>query len=385
MPTTRATYAQWVRSAVKRLSSTDGRAISLFDSSVAEPVEILRELIERNFQAPITSRYQSVFTESNPYVVEALASRYRIPAENILCTTGATGAISLLYRTLLNPGDHIVVETPGFDIFSDIAASLGVDVGTFERRPPEYRIDAEAVATSLRPNSRLIVLSNLHNPSGMRADDDALISLGEIAAAHGAKVIVDEVYRDYVDIGARASAASMLHPNLISVSSLTKIYGLSALRCGWIAASSEILEIARSVSDKFEFGVSKLAHAIAALVLESRESFDEFTRRIVDDARPLMEDYFNYLESEGLIDGQLPEFGCICFPRVVGVKDTSALSDWLAARHGVIVTPGEYFGAAGYLRIGFGHEPDELKAGLSRFSEGLRAYREMQTKRASAR
>ncbi|HZD53580.1 MAG TPA: pyridoxal phosphate-dependent aminotransferase, partial [Woeseiaceae bacterium] len=316
-----------------------------------------------------------VFVNGNPFVVETLATRYRVPEEHVLCTTGATSALSLVYRAYLSPGDHILVETPGFDLFADIARSLGAEVEFFRRAAARFRIDPEDVAARLKPNTRLVVLTNLHNPSGMLLDDDELDSLAAAVAGRGVKLVVDEVYGDYADRAARPGSAARLSADFIAISSLTKIYGLSTLRCGWVLAEPEVLAPVRRVSDHFEFGVSKLAHAVAALILEDSGPFDRNARAVLTAARPVIERFFREWRDTGLVEGELPPFGCISFPKLVGIDDTLEFSAWLADRFGVIVAPGEFFGAPGHVRIGHAHSPDILERGLSQLGQGLMAYR----------
>jgi aspartate/methionine/tyrosine aminotransferase len=369
-------YAQWVRRAIRGAVAERGSATALFDSSVEEPTELLRRTIEAGFGTPITSRYQSVFVNGNPFVVEILASRYGVPKEQILCTTGATGALSLLYRTFLAAGDHILVETPGFDLFADIGRALGVEVEYFHRTGSRFTIDPGEIASRLRPKTRLVVLTNLHNPSGMVLGDQELLTLAKVIDGHGAKAIVDEVYGDYADRSARPGSAVRLSHNFIGISSLTKIYGLSTLRCGWIVAHPDVLAPVRAFSEQFEFGVSKLSHAVAAMILEDSAAFDANTERVLAAARPVIERFYSEWRSDGLIEGELPEYGCISFPRLTGIDDTQTFSAWLADRSGVIVAPGEFFGAPGHVRIGHAHPPDDLECGLSRLSDGLRAWRD---------
>ena len=368
-------YVQWVRRAVARASSSHEDAGMLFASSVEEPIELLRRTVAAGFAEPVTSRYKSVFVAGNPFVMEHLARRYEAPIDSILPTTGATGALSLLYRSFLAPGDHVLVESPGFDLFADIAHALRAHVDCFGRRGERFTIDLDEIEDRIQSNTRLIVLSNLHNPSGMLIDDDVLRAVAGLAERHGVKVIVDEVYGDYADEAVRPQRASQLSPTLISVSSLTKIYGLSTLRCGWIVAQPEVLAPVRALNDQFEFGVSKLAHAVAALVMDDGASFDAYWRGVIAAARPVMQGHFDGWAERGLVEGLMPEFGCIMFPRLLGIADTKGFSSWLADRHGVIVVPGELFGSPGRIRIGFAQDPEELDRALSGLGAGLREYR----------
>lgn len=369
-------YARWVRRAIGRIRSSQGRIVTLFDSSVPEPVDLLRDTITAGFSTPITSRYTSAFVDGNPYVIDMLASRYGVPRGHILCTTGATGALSLIYRALLKSGDRVLVERPGFDLFHGIARSYGYGVDYFSRTGARFTVDPEDVAGHIRPETRLVVLSNLHNPSGMALEENALEALVAIAEAKDIHIVVDEVYGDYADATARPRAAAQISPRLISVNSLTKIYGLSTLRCGWIVAAPDVLAPIRWLSEEIEFGVSNLAHAVAALVLERSGEFTAYSNAILSRCRPIIEACYDRWRSEGLIEGELPEFGCVSFPRLTGIEDTEAFSTWLAERCGVIVAPGEFFGAPGHIRIGHAQLPGNLEQGLDGLTDGLKVYRD---------
>ena len=368
-------YARWIRRELGRVRSAKGRIITLFDSSVPEPVDLLRATITAGFSTPITSRYTSAFVDGNPYVIETLAARYQVPREHVLCTTGATGALSLIYRALMKRGDRVLVERPGFDLFHGIARTYGYAVDCFERRGPAYRIDPEEVAARIRPETRLVVISNLHNPSGMAVDEAVLEALAAIAELNDIYIVVDEVYGDYADAAVRPRAAAQISPRLISVNSLTKIYGLSTLRCGWIVAAPTPLAPIRALSEEVEFGVSNLAHAVAALVLEHGREFTDYSNAIIGGCRPIIEGYWKGWLDDELIEGELPDFGCVCFPKLAGIGDTQAFSTWLADRSGVIVAPGEFFGAPGHIRVGFAQLPGQLEEGLERLTEGLKADR----------
>jgi aspartate/methionine/tyrosine aminotransferase len=375
-PWARESYSHWVRRVIRAVRSERNLLVGLFDSSVPEPVDQLRRIIADGFGETITSRYTSAFTSGNPYVVGELARRYAVPADRIVCTTGATGALSLIYRALLAPGDRVLVENPGFDLFHKIAETHGFGVDRFERRGDNFAIDLAALAAAITPRTRLIVLSNLHNPSGMALSPETLTAIAALAEARGIHVIVDEVYGDYIEPALRPPPAVRLSPALISVSSLTKSHGLSTLRCGWIVAAPEPIARIRGLAEEIDFGVSNLSHAVAALVLEHPDIFENYRAGIMRRARPIMESYHAHWREQGLVAGALPPFGCIAFPRLVGIDDTVRFSEWLAERCGVVVAPGEYFGAAGHVRIGFARAPADVDYGLQALTDGLIRYRD---------
>jgi aspartate/methionine/tyrosine aminotransferase len=368
------TYAQWVRSAIINAKKATTDTYSLFGSSVGEPTALLKELIADGFGDTITSAYQSVFFGGNPVVRATLAQQYGVDEGQVLCTTGATGALSLICRSLLHPGDHVLVETPGFDIFGDLAKQQLCRIDYVERKGPDFQLDLAQVKKSITDRTKMIILSNLHNPSGVALDHDSLDQLAGLAEKNGILVVVDEVYAGYARSDPRFRPAATISANFISLSSLTKSLGLNTLRCGWIVGDDRWLAPLKIEAEKFEFGMSKLSHAVAALVMQNRERFDAYSDDIMAYARPIMSYYHYRWQCKGLITGDLPDYGCITFLRLCFIDDTLHFTNWLASRYGVYVVPGEYFGAPGYVRIGFALEPSVLDKSLSLFEQGITEY-----------
>ena len=366
-------YTAWARAAIAELIASHGQSLSLFESSVPEPTHLLARTLEQAFGHGFTSRYASAFVRGNPYVVRQLQRHYEVAADAVLCTTGASSSLSLIFRALLKPGDRVLVENPAFDLFAALARSARVEVDHFERPAPAFALEPAEVAAAMHPRTKLVVCSNLHNPSGALADAAALREVGAIARQRGALVVVDEVYGDYAGIDFRAAA--QLGDHFISVSSLTKNYGLSTLRCGWAIGHPDVLEPVRTVYEESEFGVSKLAHSVAAFVLEEPAPYQRYWQEMLAASRPLMQSYRAQWVADGLVEGELPAHGCMYFPRLVGIDDTKGFSKDLSRMHGVHVAPGDYFGAPGHIRIGFAQPADRLQDALNRLTMALRARR----------
>lgn len=376
-------FAHWVRDMLTLMRSGAPGMVPLFESSVPEPVDMLGDVIRNAFRDGFPDSYKSVFMRNNPDVSEHLAARYGVPEESILCTTGATTAVSMIYTALLSPGDRILVEAPGFDIFANMARDVGVEADFFRREAPGFGISVEGVLEALRPDTRMVVLTNLHNPSGAYVSDETLAALARALEERGVLMLLDEVYRDYLG-SAGPGLDPRQHENVLRVSSLTKIFGLSTLRCGWIIAGQRLLRRMRDYSERADFNVSRLAHCVAAEVLARAEMFDAWRNDMMATARPIAAAALEDMAGQGLIRTGVPLLGCTCFPQLTGVEDTRGLSQWLSAKHGVVVVPGECFGAPGYLRIGYGLPPARLTEGLSRLSRGLAEYRASGQKRQIA-
>ena len=365
------TYSDWAR-AQMRLSTDD--AIVLFDSTIREPTDQLIDVVRDAFSLRITNRYVSAFDGGNPFAVEALCRRYGVEADRLIATTGATSAISLVLRTLAEPGDHVLVERPGFDLLSLMAKGAGLQVDDLPRRPPTYGVDIAELQSRLTPQTKLVLLTNLHNPSGAVLTPSQVGAVAAAAARVGALVVIDEVYGDFArDVF--PTPAGSLAPNIVSVGSLTKVYGLFALKCGWLIADPAVAQRIRDGAPEGDLGVSKLAHAVAAHVLEAPEVFDAHWRRILSVTRPVMLRHAARLTELGLIEGEVPSHGCMYFPRVVGVDDTLALARTLWNDFGLLVAPGEFFGAPGHIRLGFATDGPDFERGLERLGVALETLR----------
>lgn len=373
------TYASWMGETFGRLFSEKRDAVSMLASSVSEPLALLRSLAAKNFTGELTPCYQMVIVGNNKCLSRALSKRYGAPEENILCTTGVMAGLSFLYRVLLNPGERVLVEEPGFDIFWDFATAMGVGVDFFQRSAPSFQVDPDVVLARITPKTRMIVLSNLHNPSGAMLSEDVIARLAKGAQAKNVIVVVDEVYRDYAEIDGAKTPAQASAPNIVRLNSLTKTYGLSSLRCGWIIADLEVMEVLRRAYFKFEFNNSKLTHALAAQLLSASDEFDAHVRNEIGRSRKVAIDGFGDMRARGLLEFEMPDYGCIFFPKIVGVKNTRRLAEWLVSEKGLYTVPGEFYRGAGFLRLGFAIEPATLERAITRLSEGLEQYRRVRT------
>jgi len=361
------TYSRWVRSVLARVAAEPSASL-LFDSTIREPTELLAQVVRKAFGDTVTDRYESVFSAGNRFVARAVAARYGVAPSQVIAATGATSAMAMAIRAFVRPGDHVVVESPCFDLLPQLAQEAGARVSYISRRPPAFGVDPDELAAVVRPDTRLIILTQLHNPSGAALDADSLEALARVARKSRVPILVDEVYADF--IGPDASALRVA-PEFIVAGSLTKVQGLFALRCGWLAAAPEHVARIEAANPQGDLGVSKLAHAVAALVLEEPEPFEAHWRGVLAKARPVMARHAQEMIGAGLLVGDLPPQGCMYFPQVVGVTDTLALAEDLWARHRLVVAPGEYFGLAGHIRIGFGGDAGELDAGLLRLRAAL--------------
>ncbi|MDF1701292.1 MAG: pyridoxal phosphate-dependent aminotransferase [Planctomycetota bacterium] len=169
----------------------------------------------------------------------ALATRYALSPAHVHLAAGTSHANFAVYLALAR-GGRVAVETPGYEALHRLAHAVGADLALFARDPRRaYRVDPDSLAAAVDDRTDLIVLTDLHNPSGVRLAEDDLARALTLAHRHDAHVLVDEVYADF-DAQERPSAATR-DDRVITTNSLTKAHGLPDLRAGWILGAPEVI------------------------------------------------------------------------------------------------------------------------------------------------
>jgi aspartate/methionine/tyrosine aminotransferase len=311
-------------------------------------------------------------TTADPYgygpLLEAIAAKCGTAPENVVTAAGTSMANHLALAALVEPGDDVLMERPVYEPFLATARYLGADVRFFERRPEDaYRVDPDEVARLVLPRTRAVVLTNLHNPSSALAGDEELARVGEAAARAGARVLVDEVYLDAAFDGARRSAFH-LGPAFVVTNSLTKVYGLSGLRCGWVLADAETARRMWALNDLFGVNAAHVAERLSVVAFGRLEALRERARRMLDANRAALHAFYDAREGE--LDAPRFAWGTTSFPRLArGGGDE--LCRVLRERFETSVVPGSFFGMPDHIRIGLSCDPDVFAAGLERLGAAL--------------
>jgi aspartate/methionine/tyrosine aminotransferase len=270
---------------------------------------------------------------------------------------------------LIARGCDVLVETPVYDPLLGIARALGANVVRFERRfEDQFAIDPAVVRRGLTPATRLVMLTQPHNPSSGLTPDDAIAEIASDAAQYGAHVLVDEVYLDAAR-GCGARPAALLAPNIISTNSLTKSYGLAPLRCGWAIASPETAERIRRARDIVDGTGSIPAERMSVVAFGQLE---RLARRADGLVGANVTQFRTWLERTQELEGFVQR-GTVAFPRLRSGLDARTLADRLMQEYRTAVVPGGFFEAPAHIRIGLGIDPDVLRRGLDTIGRALRA------------
>ncbi len=302
-----------------------------------------------------------------------VADRYGVTPGQVVPTLGASLAITHVLLALLRSGDHVVVERPTYEPLHRVPEILGADVSRLERKFDEkWAVVPDRLARLLSSRTKVVILSNLHNPSGVAIDRHALAAVTELAARVGALVLVDEVYLDYAfdaSDGATVLPACRVADNCISWSSTTKCFGFSALRAGWIVAGNQTVANAiAKATDYLHVDAPISTLALGERVLTQADNLQAHAAEVASAGRAVVE---RWLASETRVRWVTPHAGLSCCLRLPDLMQDGPFVGHLREKYDTQVVPGTFFEAPGFVRLGFGVDPDDLQEALHNFSAAL--------------
>lgn len=310
-----------------------------------------------------------------PELRAALVEGTTLHPDQVLITVGAASALFIVATSLLAPNDHMVVICPNYATNIETPRQIGADVELFHLRFEDaYRLDVDALAARIRPNTRYVSITLPHNPTGMTlplADLQRLIGLVE---AHGCRLLVDETYREMA-YDAPLPIAASLSPRVMSVSSLSKTYGLPGIRIGWLMTQDAALaQVFLAAKEQIFIGSSVLDEEVATQYLLTREARLATIRQAIAHKLAIVR---AWMAEETLLEWVAPQGGVVCFPRIkphVPV-DIDQFYRVLNTTYRTMVGPGHWFEQdRRHMRIGFGWaSASELQQGLANISQAVRA------------
>ncbi len=311
----------------------------------------------------------------HPELLELIAERYGVATAHVLPVTGTSSANFVALASATERGQRIAVEYPAYEPLMRIGEMLDLELIRFSRdRSRRYAPTVDEIDRALQQGARVVVLSDLHNPSGCLCPRDELRQVAALCERHSATLLVDEVYRDFAHIncGVARETAATLGPHVIATNSLTKVYGFGGVRAGWLIGSAALIERARGVFDHLCVDLPAPSAHVAVRVLRDIERFEARTGAIHRHQYTVFSRWLatrQDLHDSGN-DGAM--FSYLKLPRGVAADP---FCRWLRQAYDTQVVPGTFFGDDDHVRVGFGDSPDTLAEGLSRLGAAMDAYR----------
>ncbi|HYW45936.1 MAG TPA: aminotransferase class I/II-fold pyridoxal phosphate-dependent enzyme [Bryobacteraceae bacterium] len=297
----------------------------------------------------------------------AIARRHGVDPDCVVEAAGTSMANHLAMAGILESGDEVLIEHPAYGPLLDAALYLEAAVKRFPRRAENgFQIDPAEIRRVITPRTRLIVITNLHNPTSVLTPDSVLSEVGDIARGAGARVLVDEVYLDAVYQNTPRTSFH-LGPEFLVTSSLTKVYGVSGLRCGWILAQPDLARKLRLLNDVYAATPAHPSEILSVAAFAHLDLLRERARRVLDADRALLGEF---LARQAAVSAVRTDWGTTAFLGRPGCVACPFLEQ-LRSDYETSAVPGRFFEIPDYFRIGMGVNHEMFAEGLRRIGQAL--------------
>jgi aspartate/methionine/tyrosine aminotransferase len=266
----------------------------------------------------------------------------------------------LAMAALVEPGDEVWIEHPAYEPILALAEYLRARIKRWKRRPENrYRLEPDEI----KGRPKMAVVTNLHNPTSVLADEDSLRAL----ARRCDWLLVDEVYREAV-FDRETRSAFHLAENIVITNSLTKVYGLSGLRSGWVLAPATLADKMRRLNDLFGVNPPYLADQIAIRAFAKLPELAERLKARLSINRAVL---FHFFDQQPRLEDVRSPHGTVVFPRLDG-GSVDELCSLLRSKYDTTVVPGHFFEMPQHLRIGITGDPADFAEGLTRLGAAIK-------------
>ncbi len=290
-----------------------------------------------------------------------IARRHGVPPARVYVSNGATQGIFLTCAATLERNDEVILESPNYEPLYRMPLEMGANVKMLDRRFERgWQIDLEELERRVSRGTRAIIMTNVHNPSGAATNPEKMRTIGQIARSSGARVIVSEVYLDNAFAPGHKPAASY-GDHMISLGSLSKVYGLGALKIGWIVGPEDVIERVKVIQDYVVGGLGGPQQSIALAALRKSEPLLARSRETIQRSVRIVAEWMKKHEEVRWVE---PEGGTVCMLKLPPHVDALELSTVLREKHGTLVVPGDFFWIKGFIRVSLGVDEDVLRTGL---------------------
>lgn len=300
-----------------------------------------------------------------------IASLYKNQTtENVMVTHGAIGANSLVYNTLISKGDKVVSVLPTYQQHYSIPESLGAELSILKLKPEhKFLPDINELKQLIKPDTKLIALTNPNNPTGSLMDEALLLEIVDIARTCDAYIICDEVYRGTNQNDPEYGTSIVdIYDKGISTGSMSKTYSLAGLRLGWITASPDILKDVFIHRDYNTISVGVIDDYFALMALENRE---KIALRNTTITRNNLEILDNWVKNERFFSYVKPNAGTTALLKYEFNIPSREFCIQILKNTGVLFAPGSAMDMEGWVRIGYANDPKILTQGLTVLSAYL--------------
>jgi alanine-synthesizing transaminase len=295
----------------------------------------------------------------------------QVSIDDFILTASTSEAYSFIFRLLCNPGDEILIPTPGYPLFDFLADvndvklirySLFYDYG--------WHIDTHALKQAVTPRTRGIIVVHPNNPTGHFTKPEEVAELNQICSASNLAIVADEVFLDFSFTTPQKSLVGNAGALTFTMSGVSKISGLPQMKLAWLVASGpadekrEALARLEMIADTY-LSLNSPIQLAAPVLLKQREPFQQqLTARV----RSNLDQLDSQLAGNNHISRLAVEGGWYAVLRIPVTRDDEELALELLEKHDVYLHPGHFydFPGDGYLVVSLITPEDDFREGLRR-------------------
>ena len=300
-----------------------------------------------------------------------LARRYEVGPQNVFIATGCTQGLFLTCAALLSKGEPVLLEAPNYEPLYRVPEQFRSEVRILERTFDKgFQIDLEELERRISKHIRALLITNFHNPSGVGTVPEKLMTVGQICREHGTTVVCSEVYLDN-SFSVPFKPAATFDQNMVSICSLSKVFGLPYVRLGWIVASEPLIRRIEEIRDYFG-ETSHVSQTVGLAALRQADRLLARTREVTGRNLIALREWIRGREDVRWVE---PDGGTVAFLRLPPDVEAWNLFSVLKDKYDTLVAPGEFFWAKGFIRVSLAPDPAILDEGLGRLGQALNELR----------
>lgn len=305
--------------------------------------------------------------KGKPELRQLISDESTLNHNDVLITSGAATALFIIATSLLNPRDKIVVAKPNYATNIETPRAIGADVSFLNLRfEDNFGLDVAMLDRLITKETKLVSLTYPHNPTGALIDREKLQAIVDVIERKGVYLLLDETYRE-MSFGEKLPVGATLSDRVISVSSMSKSYGLPGIRIGWILCRNQrLMETFLAAKEQICITNSVIDEEIAYQYLRrKKELFGPVQTTIAKNFEALKE----FMSNQNILEWVEPSGGCVCFPRIKKEINVNIekFHDILLNKYATYVGKGHWFEEDNrFLRIGYSWDTTvKLSKGLN--------------------
>ncbi|MGE8080723.1 aminotransferase [Peribacillus loiseleuriae] len=310
------------------------------------------------------------------YMKKRFAVSYQ-PKTQIIVTVGASQAVDIALRAILNPGEEVLVVEPSFVAYSPLVAMAGGVARTIQTvRENEFKLTPAELEAAITPNTKAIIICSPNNPTGTQLGKEELIQIAEIVKKHNLVVISDEIYAELVydeEFTSMAAIADMMDRTIL-INGFSKGFAMTGWRLGFVCAPREITEAMLKIHQYTMMCASTMAQYAALEALRSGMNDVEAMRKSYRQRRNYIVKSFNEIG----LDCHNPGGAFYAFPSIERTGMSSQeFAEKLLFEEKVAVIPGDVFGESGegHIRCSYASSLEQLQEAIKRMSRFVEKYK----------